>query len=71
MLPRLELDRNLQGDDDGAPAPSGSVEASAWINAGGRPIVGSSPLFPVLLEQARQVARYDVSILIRGETGTG
>ncbi|MFP4511278.1 MAG: sigma-54 interaction domain-containing protein, partial [Spirochaetaceae bacterium] len=44
---------------------------AAWINAGSRPIVGSSPLFSVLLEQARQVARYDVSILVRGETGTG
>ena len=74
-LPRLELETALQNqvDDDERlpPVSPDSPETSAWINAGGRPMVGSSPVFEALLAQARQVARYDVSILLRGETGTG
>ena len=34
-------------------------------------IIGQDPGFLEVLEQAHKVVRYDVSVLIRGETGTG
>ncbi|MFO0598769.1 MAG: sigma-54 dependent transcriptional regulator [Myxococcaceae bacterium] len=37
----------------------------------GRPLVGQSPAFRKVVEQARRVARRDVTVLVRGETGTG
>ena len=36
-----------------------------------RPVVGRSPAWLGLLEEARRVARRDVTVLVRGETGTG
>jgi DNA-binding NtrC family response regulator len=38
---------------------------------GGNAIVGSSPQFRRVLEQARKVARTDANVLITGESGTG
>src|SRR5690606_4706932 len=35
------------------------------------PIVGESPAFVRLLENCARIARRDVTVLIRGETGTG
>lgn len=37
----------------------------------GAPIVGQSPAFTRLLDQTARVARRDVTVLVRGETGTG
>jgi DNA-binding NtrC family response regulator len=46
-------------------------EKPPWINARGPEIVGNAPCFTDLLESAVHIARYDVSVLIRGETGSG
>jgi DNA-binding NtrC family response regulator len=37
----------------------------------GGPIVGDSPAFRKVLDDARKVGRRDVTVLVRGETGTG
>jgi DNA-binding NtrC family response regulator len=37
----------------------------------GSPIVGESPVFRRVLDDARKVGRRDVTVLVRGETGTG
>jgi two-component system response regulator AtoC len=37
----------------------------------GRPVVGDSPAWRALMRDAERVARRDVTVLIRGETGTG
>jgi len=37
----------------------------------GRPLVGQSPAFRRLLDDVRRVARRPVTVLLRGETGTG
>jgi two-component system response regulator AtoC len=37
----------------------------------GRPLVGESPAWKRLLDTARRVAKRDVTVLVRGETGTG
>ena len=39
--------------------------------AGGGPIVGTSPRFAAVIAEAKRVAARDVTVLIRGETGTG
>ncbi len=45
-----------------------SVEVERAI---GRPLVGESPAFARLLDDARRVARLSSPVLVRGETGTG
>jgi DNA-binding NtrC family response regulator len=40
-------------------------------HAVGRAVIGDSPAFRALLEDARRVGRRDVTVLVRGETGTG
>jgi two-component system response regulator AtoC len=37
----------------------------------GSPVVGESPAFRRILDDARKVGRRDVTVLVRGETGTG
>lgn len=37
----------------------------------GRPLVGESPAWKRLVDTARRVAKRDVTVLVRGETGTG
>lgn len=37
----------------------------------GRALVGESPAFRALVDDARRVARRDIAVLLRGETGTG
>jgi len=37
----------------------------------GKPVVGQSPAWRRLMEDAERVARRDVTVLVRGETGTG
>jgi DNA-binding NtrC family response regulator len=37
----------------------------------GRPLIGRAPAFRALLERALRVAKRDVPVLVRGETGTG
>jgi DNA-binding NtrC family response regulator len=43
----------------------------ALDRAVGTPIVGESPSFRRVVEEARKVGRRDVTVLVRGETGTG
>jgi transcriptional regulator with PAS, ATPase and Fis domain len=59
-------------DDSGKILGSvGTVEIIENQPVSERMIIGRSPLCQAVLEQARKVARYDVSVLILGETGTG
>ncbi|MBL8719841.1 MAG: sigma-54-dependent Fis family transcriptional regulator [Myxococcales bacterium] len=37
----------------------------------GRPVVGTAPAFVAVLEAAHRVGQRDVTVLVRGETGTG
>jgi DNA-binding NtrC family response regulator len=37
----------------------------------GTEVVGESPVFRALIEQARRIGRRDVTVLVHGETGTG
>lgn len=46
-------------------------EQDRWITSSGVELIGSSPAFAHALEYAGQVARYDLSVLIQGATGTG
>ncbi len=43
----------------------------ALDRAVGRPIVGESALFRRVVDEARRIGRRDVTVLVRGETGTG
>lgn len=55
-----------------APAGTPAEERAAWIDLEqGQRIIGQEPGFLEVLENAHKVAGYDVSVLIRGETGTG
>ena len=49
----------------------GGTAEGPWIQAGDVRIVGQSPAFTDVLEKAQRVAQYNVSVVIRGETGTG
>lgn len=46
-------------------------EATRWTTSSGVELIGSSPAFVGALEYAGQVARYELSVLIQGATGTG
>ena len=37
----------------------------------GRPVIGAAPRFTAVLEAAHRVGKKDVTVLVRGETGTG
>jgi transcriptional regulator with PAS, ATPase and Fis domain len=59
-------------DEDGSVIGSvGTVEVIESKSASEGFVLGRSPVFQSACEQARKVARYDVSVLILGETGTG
>ncbi|TVQ34848.1 MAG: sigma-54-dependent Fis family transcriptional regulator [Spirochaetaceae bacterium] len=62
--------RGSQPTESVEPAPR-AAGPDEWINSGGPQIVGRASLFRQLLESAARVAQYDVSVLIRGETGAG
>ncbi|MFW6313436.1 MAG: RNA repair transcriptional activator RtcR family protein, partial [Spirochaetota bacterium] len=55
----------------GAENADGPDPAARWIRSWHTQIVGSSGAFQASLDQASRVAKYDVSVMIRGETGTG
>jgi len=47
-------------------------EQAAWVSLErGDRIIGQEPEFLQVLESAHRIAGYDISVLIRGETGTG
>ncbi|MBN1835143.1 MAG: sigma 54-interacting transcriptional regulator [Spirochaetales bacterium] len=73
-LPEVRL-RPARGREAAEPGPpeSGQPEAQAlWVTLEqGERIIGQDPEFRAVLEAAHRVAAYDVSVLIRGETGTG
>ncbi|MEZ4391626.1 MAG: sigma-54 dependent transcriptional regulator [Polyangiales bacterium] len=48
-----------------------SARQLAVERALGRALVGESPAFRALVDDARRVARREVTVLLRGETGTG
>ena len=55
-----------------SPAEAPAEEQAAWIDLQqGQRIIGQDPGFLEVLENAHKVGGYDVSVLIRGETGTG
>ncbi len=54
-----------------ASAASPKTDASQWTRSWETTIVGTSPAFENALEHARNYARYEMSVMIRGETGTG
>ncbi len=49
----------------------GLASGARWIRSWHTQIIGSSGAFQASLDQASRVAKYDVSVMIRGETGTG
>ncbi len=51
------------------PTPMKAREAEAMMEE--ERLVGTHPAFLEVLEKARRVAAYDISVLIQGETGTG
>jgi DNA-binding NtrC family response regulator len=56
-------------EHEAAYTPHAAVTAAAEV--GGQPVVARSEAFQAVLGEAGRVARYDVSVLIQGETGTG
>ncbi len=48
-----------------------SAAALALDRAVGRPVVGASPAFRRVIDHATRIGRRDVTVLVRGETGTG
>ena len=55
----------------GEAASAASPEESAVAHVDGDPIVARSAAFRDVLSQSANAARYDVSVLVQGETGTG
>jgi DNA-binding NtrC family response regulator len=51
----------------GGPPPADSP----WVSVEGDRIIATSPTFQGVLDEARRLARYDISVLIEGETGSG
>jgi DNA-binding NtrC family response regulator len=45
--------------------------AAAMNRAAGTEVIGDSPVFRTVVDQARRIGRRDVTVLVRGETGTG
>ena len=63
------------GDIKPGPHPAGSADfedpEGHWIRSSTPQIIGSSPAFQAVMDQALKVAPYDISVVVRGETGTG
>ena len=72
-LPEVRLPGASRPAAASAPPARGSANprGEPWINSSGPQIVGNAPAFVQMLGAAERVARYDVSVLIRGETGSG
>lgn len=66
----LDLSRDLFPGIQITDAPR-SATSPRWTPSDPPVIIGSSKRFLTALEGASKVARYDVSVMIRGETGTG
>jgi len=67
VLPEISFVRNDRQPERGA-----EREAGEWIlPEGGPSVVGEDPAFTAALENARRVAGYGISVLVRGEPGTG
>lgn len=62
----------VEGQGEGSSGTrGGDSPRSPWLQNSATTLVGSSDGVRILKEQAQKVAQYDVSVLIRGETGTG
>ena len=62
----LRLNRICTGESISHPTIDNVREEFAPLN-----LIGNSPVFLKLLHQAKKAARYDIPVLIEGETGTG
>ncbi len=61
MMPEIKIFFEGKGD-----------EVKSWfVSETERKIVGDSPVFKEVLDKALNFARYDISILLQGETGSG
>lgn len=63
---RLQVGRALE-----LRALRGAARVVAVERSIGRPLVGASPAWTRVVSDARRVGRRDVTVLVRGETGTG
>ncbi|TVR07063.1 MAG: sigma-54-dependent Fis family transcriptional regulator [Spirochaetaceae bacterium] len=75
-LPEVRISGSRQEAASAAPAPKQPAvpagnRGEPWINRRGPLIVGDAPVFVQMIDATQRVARYDVSVLIRGETGSG
>lgn len=65
ILPEISGSENLKPD-------TGKKPDNQWISGTAeKPVTGSSPIYKSVLDKAAQVSKYDISVLITGETGTG
>ncbi|MFW6214256.1 MAG: sigma-54 interaction domain-containing protein [Spirochaetota bacterium] len=70
--PPLGVSQPEAGGRSSARAPSPPrADVPQWIRSWRTTIVGQSPALLNALEHARNYARYDMTVMIRGETGTG
>jgi DNA-binding NtrC family response regulator len=54
-----------------APAAEDTAPGDQWIKSSETKVIGTAPPFRELMGTVRRIAQYDVSVVIRGETGTG
>ena len=61
------------GEPDTAALDAAGERAGAgrWIQSSTPDIIGSNPAFRDVMDQALQLASYDISVVLAGETGTG
>ncbi|MFW5728555.1 MAG: RNA repair transcriptional activator RtcR family protein [Spirochaetota bacterium] len=60
-----------EAESPGAPAPADTAPSDLWIKSSETRVIGSATPFRELMDTVLRVAQYDVSVVIRGETGTG
>lgn len=71
-LPRMHLAEGEVAYTLTRPTDAGdTVQERAWITPRSAPAVGRSKVFLDLLDSAARIAAYDISVFIRGETGSG